>query len=227
MGPPGCQLSCNEYMCSRWETRFPHNCYLLEFCNLKLILWGKFTPAFDKPKAVEWHKVNSSMVYCHECWAMGRLATRVHTRWIIPCRVRDAHADDLHAQIQLCSAGPVTCHILDLVFYLFFQYRSTTLESVIQEFDLREHDLGEYGLGSSTSEWRSEQFWVYSGSGPRDMKSLSGLGAVAWHQEACDIEVVLEWLLGLGEAIRNGTLWALNVVKRGANIADLHRINRI
>ena len=95
-----------------------------------------------------------------------------------------------------------------LFLFIFFQYQSTTLESVVQKFDLGEHGLREYGLESSTSEWRSERFWVYSGSRPRDAASRAGLRAVAWHREACDIGVVSEWLLG-----QNGTLRAY--FKRG------------
>ena len=49
--------------------------------------------------------INSSYFYCYECWAMGHIPTRAHTRRTEPGRVRVARAHDLRIRIQSDSRG--------------------------------------------------------------------------------------------------------------------------
>jgi len=50
---------------------------MLEFCNLKLILWRKFSLTLDRPKEVEWYKYQ--LIYSVLLWALGH-GPPCHTR---------------------------------------------------------------------------------------------------------------------------------------------------
>ena len=52
---------------------------LLEFCDLKLILWRKFSPTLDRPKEIKRYKYQ--LLHSLLLWVLGHghLTTRVHT----------------------------------------------------------------------------------------------------------------------------------------------------